>query len=175
MVIFGSVTAIFTYRAIFKRHSRANLGSELLIPKPIKVLEQLPDFTLADLNAQPQSVNQWRDKILILNFWATWCPPCREEIPDFIQLQNELGAKGLQFVGIAIDEIKEVKAFVAAIGITYPILIGDNNALRLSEQLGNRLLGLPFSVIFNREGHVIYKGVGSLSLDTIHTYVDKLL
>lgn len=172
IVIFSSIGAIFVHRMLFKPIPP---DSESLIPHPIKVLNDLPDFTLLDLNGKPQSISQWRGKILILNFWATWCPPCREEIPEFMRLQNELGINGLQFVGVAIDEIKDVTQFATSIGINYPMLIGNDNALQLSEQLGNRLQGLPFSVIFNREGHVVYKGVGSLSTTTIHTNIDSLL
>jgi thiol-disulfide isomerase/thioredoxin len=151
------------------------LSSDALIPKPIKELENLPIFTLFDLNNNPQELQQWQGRILILNFWATWCPPCIAEIPEFIQLQNELGNRGLQFVGIAIDEIKDVKEFVSKTGINYPILIGDHQALQLSEQLGNRLQGLPFSVIFNRDGKVIYRGIGSLTVDTIRATINSLL
>jgi len=175
LVVFGSIAAIFTHRMIFKTAPHAILSSDELIPKPIKILDSLPESTLFDLDGNIQVLEQWRGKILVLNFWATWCPPCIAEIPEFIRLQNELGIKGLQFVGVAIDEVKEVKEFVIKTGINYPILIGDNQALQLSEQLGNRLQGLPFSVIFNRDGNVIYRGMGSLMPETIHDKIDSLL
>lgn len=175
LTIFGSTSAIFIHRALFKTPHNFDKHSDTLIPQPIKVLDSIPPFTLSDLDGNPQSLDQWQGKILVLNFWATWCPPCIAEIPEFIRLQKELSTRGLQFVGVAIDEVKEVKEFITYVGINYPILMGDNQALQLSAELGNRLQGLPFSVIFNRDGRVIYRGLGSLTPEVIHDKIDKIL
>ena len=146
-----------------------------LIPHPIQRLTALPSFTLPDLEGTPHSATQWVGKVLVLNFWATWCPPCRKEIPEFIALQDELGAKGLQFVGIAIDEPAAVRDFATRIAFNYPVLIGDISILKLARRLGNRLQGLPFSVIFDRNGRVIYNALGELTPQTLRSQVDPLL
>jgi thiol-disulfide isomerase/thioredoxin len=149
--------------------------SEPLIPQPIKTHNVLPEFTLLDLDGNPQASTQWKGKILVLNFWATWCPPCRKEIPDFIALQSELGNRGLQFVGIAIDDPAKVRDFAARAGFNYPVLLGDNRTLHLSAKLGNRLQGMPFSVIFDPNGRVILRVVGELTPETIRNRVETLL
>jgi thiol-disulfide isomerase/thioredoxin len=79
-----------------------------------------------DLAGKAQALRQWQGKVLVLNFWAPWCPPCREEIPDFIRLQERHGQAGLQFVGVALDDPDKVAAFVDETGINYPILLGGD-------------------------------------------------
>jgi len=175
-ILLGVGAGIFGHR-YFKPQgdSGKESGEVSLIPHPLQLHTTLPDFTLTDLEGKPRSAGQWAGKVLVLNFWATWCPPCRKEIPGFIALQNELGAKGLQFVGIAIDDPAAVRRFAAETEFNYPILVGDSNALKLSQQLGNRLQGLPFSVIFDRDGHVRYSTVGGLASQTLRDKAGPLL
>ena len=90
-------------------------------------------------------------------------------------MQDELGAKGLQFVGIAIDEPEAVRHYATQAGFNYPILVGDSRALKLSQQLGNRLQGLPFSVIFDRSGQMVYSTIGELSSQILRDKTDPLL
>lgn len=176
LVLLGLIVAMLIHRWVFKSVVYNNdPDNEPLIPHPLQILSNLPKFDLLDPGGNPQSIEQWQGKIIILNFWATWCPPCREEIPGFVALQKQLGAKGVQFVGIAIDDPVEVRNFATQAHFNYPILVGDSRAIELSEQLGNHLQGLPFSVIFNRDGDVIYKTLGELSPDTIHAEIDPLL
>jgi len=127
------------------------------------------------LQGKDRHSSQWAGKLLVLNFWATWCPPCRKEIPDFIALQDELDARGLQFVGIAIDQADKVREFAATEGINYPVLIGDETSIDMSRRLGNRFQGLPFSVMFDRQGKVIHVQTGQLHADTIREQLDDLL
>ncbi len=152
----------------------AATGSPLL-PSPTQQLTALPDFTLQDMEGRPYKSNHWTGQLLVLNFWATWCPPCRKEIPDFMVLQEELGGKGLQFVGIAIDEPDKVRAFAADMRINYPILIGDVEEIAMSRQLGNRFQGLPFSVLFDRQGKVIHVQSGELPAQTIRDKISPYL
>lgn len=145
------------------------------IPQPQAALTQLPDFSLPDVAGEPQPSSRWAGKVLVLNFWATWCLPCRKEMPGFMELQKELGGEGLQFVGIAIDSPQAVREFSTTQNINYPILIGDESAIRMSKQLGNRFQGLPFSVIFDRTGAVVYVQAGELKKDTIRDQTATLL
>src|SRR3954454_3608650 len=84
--------------------------------------------SLPDERGVSQALEQWRGKVLVVNFWATWCAPCRDEMPEFVRAQTELGAKGLQFVGIAVDDQEKVAPFVREIGLNYPALIGGYGA-----------------------------------------------
>ena len=138
-------------------------------------LNALPDFSLPDLDARSRRSGEWLGKVLVLNFWATWCPPCRKEMPLFIALQEELGGKGLQFIGIAIDEASKVREFVNSLGVNYPILLGENDAVQLSHDLGNRFRGLPFTVIFDRTGRVSHAQAGELQRSALEAQIRPLL
>ena len=117
---------------------------------------------LPDLDGKPQPLEQWRGKVLVVNFWATWCTPCREEIPLFVRLQNEYAARGVQFIGIAIDQPDKVKPFAAELAMNYPNLIGDVDSIELGRRLGNRAGVLPFTVIFKRDGSIATTEVGAV-------------
>ena len=93
---------------------------------------------LPDPAGKPQRLDQWRGQVLVVNFWATWCVPCREEMPEFIREQAARGGRGLQFVGIAVDQPDKVVRFAEEIGLNYPTLVGGLGAMELSRDLGNR-------------------------------------
>jgi len=140
-----------------------------------KPLEELPNFSLPDLDGRPRFSQEWLGKVLVVNFWATWCPPCRHEMPQFIELQKSHGSRGLQFVGIAIDSLEPVKEFAKSIGVNYPILIGEIDAISLSESLGNRFSSLPFTVVFDRSGKRVFVQVGEVSRQTLEERALPLL
>lgn len=128
-----------------------------------------------DLAGIRQPLSQWRGKVLVVNFWATWCPPCRTEIPEFIKLQTKYGAQGLQFVGIAIDETAKVQAFSDQMGMNYPVLVGDLDAVALSQATGNRLGGLPYTLILDRTGKVVATELGGLNTAKLEAILKPLL
>lgn len=128
-----------------------------------------------DLAAIRQPLAQWRGKVLVVNFWATWCPPCRTEIPEFIKLQTQYGTQGLQFVGIAIDETAKVQAFADEVGINYPVLVGDLEAVALSQATGNRLGGLPYTVVVDRSGKIVATELGGLTGAKLEALIKPLL
>jgi thiol-disulfide isomerase/thioredoxin len=130
---------------------------------------------LPDTAGREQSLGQWKGKVLVVNFWATWCTPCREEMPEFVKLQTELGGRGLQFVGIAIDQADKVQAFAAELGLNYPALIGGNGAIELSKTMGNRLGALPFTIIVDRAGRVVHTQLGRLPEAQLMSIVGQLL
>ncbi len=127
----------------------------------------LPDISLPDLEGKQRSLSEWQGKVLVLNFWATWCSPCRKEIPEFIELQKEYGGKGLQFIGIAVEELEPAKEYSKHAGINYPILVGQPSAINLSVPLGNMISTVPFTVIFDRQGNIIHRQLGEISRDVI--------
>ena len=122
-----------------------------------------------------QSLGQWRGKVVVVNFWATWCAPCREEMPEFVRAQNEFGARGLQFVGIAVDQADKVEQFSGEFGLNYPSLIGGFGAVELSKALGNKLAALPFTVVVDRQGRIAHTQLGQLKPDKLRAIVNKLL
>ncbi|ABI55382.1 TlpA family protein disulfide reductase [Alkalilimnicola ehrlichii MLHE-1] len=116
--------------------------------------EPRPDLTLPDLQEQPRSLSEWDGRLIVLNFWATWCPPCVEEMPLFQRLQDEYGDRGLQFIGVAVDRPDAVAEFVAEHDIRYPILYGRQAAMSAGQDFGNQAGTLPWTVIIDREGHI---------------------
>ncbi|WKJ89340.1 TlpA disulfide reductase family protein [Methylomonas montana] len=133
------------------------------------------NFSLPDLADKPQSVEQWHGKILIINFWATWCPPCLKEIPEFIKLQGEYKDKGVQFIGIAIEDKQPVQDYLKRININYPVLIGGEGATMLAQQLGNVINTVPFTVIVNQQGQIVHRQLGELTRQKILEVVEPLL
>lgn len=109
-------------------------------------------LTLPDLKGQPQSLMQWKGKVLVINFWAPWCAPCREEMPEFSRINIKYALNGVQFVGISIDNADKVQEFQNEIGVSYPLLISNLETLELSSDLGNRAKALPFTVILRPDG-----------------------
>ena len=132
-------------------------------------------LALPDTTGQEQRLDQWRGKVVVVNFWATWCAPCREEMPEFIKAQNEWGAKGLQFVGIAVDSVGKVREFEKEIGLNYPTLVGGAGAMDLSKVLGNEYMALPFSVVIDRKGGIAYTQLGVLKPAKLQELVKQLL
>ena len=121
------------------------------------------DFTLKDLNGRERRLSEWRGRPLLLNFWATWCAPCREEIPLFIEAQKRQAASGLEMVGIAIDRPQDAADFVTKFGIPYPVLLADDGTLDLMNRYGNPTGVLPYTVIFRADGTISHRKIGAFS------------
>lgn len=132
-------------------------------------------LVLPDLSGREQALAQWRGKVLVVNFWATWCAPCREEMPHFVRAQVNQGANGLQFVGIAVDSVDKAKQFAGEIGVNYPILIGGYGAIELSRALGNSVGALPFTVVLDRRGELAWTHLGAVREPAFGKLVQGLL
>ncbi|MDP2431644.1 MAG: TlpA disulfide reductase family protein [Pseudomonadota bacterium] len=136
---------------------------------------QFWNASLPDLAGRQQPLTQWLGKVVVVNFWAPWCPPCRKEIPGFIALQEQFGQQGLQFVGVALDEHDKVAAYAEGEGMNYPILLGGSEAVQLGQIAGNRLGGLPYTVVFDRKGNAIAGLSGEVSRERMEALVKPLL
>ena len=143
-------------------------------PLPQRV-NSLPEFSLSDLSGTERHSGEWPDHVLIVNFWATWCPPCRAEIPGFITLQDKYAGDKVQFVGIAVDDKALVADFAEEMGINYPLLLGDLDAIDLSKLMGNRFGGLPYTVVVDREGTIRHRQPGEMKQDELEPIITGLL
>ncbi|WP_293006220.1 TlpA disulfide reductase family protein [Nitrosomonas sp.] len=131
--------------------------------------------SLPDLQGENQEISQWLGKVMVVNFWATWCTPCREEIPEFIEAQKKYGEQGLIFIGIAIDQADKVKMFSQEFGINYPVLVGSFDTWSLLEAAGNRHSALPYTVVINRSGELVENYLGRVDLKKLEKMVIPLL
>jgi thiol-disulfide isomerase/thioredoxin len=125
-------------------------------------LDSLPDLRLPRLDGQILSSSSWAGKLVVLNFWASWCPPCLRELPLLDEWQQRYGNQGLQVIGIAIDQADEVARFLDNHPLTFPILIGNRDSVELARDLGNRTGGLPFTVAFDPLGRRLFSHTGEV-------------
>lgn len=127
-----------------------------------------------DPQGQTQALAQWRGKLLVVNFWASWCAPCREEMPDFDALHQQYQTSGIEFVGIAIDTPTNVHAFLQRHPVDYPILIGEGSAHVLARQLGNPSGALPYTIVLDRNGQVRLRHLGRLPRASLETSLREI-
>jgi thiol-disulfide isomerase/thioredoxin len=111
----------------------------------------------------------------VLNFWATWCPPCREEIPLFVALQKKHAADGLEVIGVAVDNKTSVMAYRQSAGINYTILMGGDDAMDLAAKYGDRMDSLPYSVIISRSGSIEARKLGAFDEPELRSLIEPLL
>ena len=119
--------------------------------------------THLDSGGRPQPMAQWDGKVLVINYWATWCTPCREEMPALMNVQRKYSANGVHVVGIAMDNVSKVREYAKELHIEYTLLMGSMETLDLSKDLGNRTGVLPFTVVLDRGGKLAYARAGALT------------
>jgi thiol-disulfide isomerase/thioredoxin len=124
---------------------------------------QRPEFAAMDLDGQLRNIKEWDGKLIFLNFWATWCPPCKKEIPAFIELQQAYGDQGFQIIGVAIDDADSVRVYAEMMGMNYPTLLAEADGVGLAKRYGNGIGVLPYTVIINRKGEISNTIRGELS------------
>lgn len=151
--------------------NQASLSSQA-IESAAKKLMLAP---LTDLNGRMQTLSISRAKVLLVNFWATWCTPCREEIPALMKIQDKYSANGVQIAGIALDDVAKVSDYASEININYDFLIGNADTLLISKDLGNQAGVLPFTVILDRAGKVVYTHAGALTEAALDAVLAPLL
>ena len=128
-----------------------------------------------DLAGQKRRLRDLRGLVVICNFWATWCAPCREEIPILRAAKQQLAGKGVEVVGIGIDSVDKIRDFAAIFGVNYPIFVGDAGTIQLMRKAGNPAGGLPYNVVLDRQGAIAYRKLGAFSAAELRQVLDGLL
>ena len=157
--------------------SEAAAEADAGVPASHEIPEKLPEFKLADLDGHPTSVSLWRGKSLMINFWATWCAPCRREIPLLQALNEEKSGQNVMVLGIAVDYPDKVKAFRDQYKVRYPLLVGEQDALNLAAAFGVSSPAFPFTVFTDNRGEIVTLYLGQLKrrqADAILAVVEDL-
>lgn len=134
-----------------------------------------PEFELEDIDGHVRSVREWDGKVLLVNFWASWCPPCLKETPLLIELQNKFGEQGLQVIGLAVDDEESVRDFVDTHGIHYPVVAGELAVMELARRYGNRVDALPFTAFVDRNGDIVQIKAGEIEKTEAEKIIQSLL
>jgi len=155
------------YRVGWRSSGRAKTGGP-----PAAVHSVAPGFSLQDLNGQPLDLANYRGKVVLLDFWATWCTPCRGEIPHFVEFQDKYREQGLQVIGISMDDgPKPVREFYQQFKMNYPVALGNE---KVAQAYGG-ILGLPITFLISRDGRVAAKYVGEVQMPTLEQAIESQL
>lgn len=131
-----------------------------------------PNFSLTALNGKPLNLSEYKGKVVLLNFWATWCDPCRREIPRFVELQKEYGDRGFQVLGISLDDdAKAVPPFYQEYKMNYPVAVGS---AKVAESFGS-VLGLPVNFLIDRDGNIAARHLGEAKFPELENEIRALL
>jgi thiol-disulfide isomerase/thioredoxin len=173
VAVIGLVGGFFLnqYLANNKASTTAQAERKVDISTP----EIRPEFALKDINDKLRNIKEWDGKVLMINFWATWCPPCRREIPAFIELHEAYKDKGFEIIGVAIDTKQNVIDFTDPMGVNYPLLLGEEEGVKLTQDYGNRLGVLPYTVFVDRNGRIVNTHRNEITYKMVEEIITPLL
>jgi thiol-disulfide isomerase/thioredoxin len=159
--------------AASSRSDAAPPGEGLTPPAPRRIPDSLPDLSLPGLDGRTHRLSDWKGHALLVNFWASWCEPCRREIPLLERLRHERSGRGLEIVGIALDFRDATEKYARTAGIDYPVLVGEQGGYEAAAAFGMDPV-LPFSVFADATGRIITVKVGELHPDEAGFILDRL-
>ena len=139
--------------------------------KGLGIASAAPDLTLRDLDGNTVTLSQFKGKVIILDFFATWCPPCRQEIPDFVELQKQYGSQGFTMVGVSLSRLEETRAFAELFGMIYPVLIDDGYA----KTVYGPIRSIPMTIIIGKDFKIAKKYIGYRPKEVFEADVRALL
>ncbi len=158
--------------ALFINGSRRLRARDSGTPAVAQDTSAAPEFSLASLDGRQVRLSDYKGKVILIDVWATWCSPCREEIPRFVEWQQAYGAEGFQTIGISMDDTASpVRDFYRRFKLNYPVVMGDE---KVAQAYGG-VLGLPVNVVVGRDGHVAAKFIGMTDLRELKTSVERAL
>lgn len=137
--------------------------------------QRRPGFSLSDVSGKVRDVSEWDGSVILINFWATWCLPCLEEVPELVRLQQDYGERGLQVIGIALQQAEELHGFIREHHMNYPVLAGQAAVIKAAEDYGNNLGALPYTAIIDRDGTVIFTRPGPVTYAEVQAIIDEVL
>jgi peroxiredoxin len=169
-IILAICFGFIIHSIFFKSQIAPTTNHEVSTP----TIQTLFSKSFPDENGKIQNLKQWQGKIIVLNFWATWCPPCREEMPELSQLNLKYQNKNVVVVGISTDDVPTVKKFTNETKVSYPLLAADMAGSDLAFSLGNDQDVLPYTVIIKPDGTVAKTFFGRLSMPKLEETLNKL-
>jgi peroxiredoxin len=137
----------------------------------VEIGKEAPDFTLPDINGKQVGLSEFKGKVVMLDFFASWCPPCRQEVPDFVELQKAYGDNGLAVVGVALVNMQEAKDFAVKFSINYPVLIDDGNV----SNLYGPIRSIPTTFILDKNGKIVKLYIGMRPKNIFEADIKELL
>ena len=163
----GAVVAYYLAHDAARHH-----GATIVTTSQPAQRRPAPDFNLPQLDGGDLRLSAYRGKVVLLNFWATWCDPCREEIPHFVELQQRYASSGLQIIGVSMDDSSDpVRPFYQQFHMNYPVVMGTAQ----TGALYGGILGLPITFLIDRDGHIYAKHIGATSAEVFEKDIRSLL
>ena len=160
----ASLIGALAYRWMLEDHAavQAATSSPGKLIAPELVGAKRPDYTLSNSEGEQVSAADFDGKVVLANFWATWCAPCRKEMPMLVELHKAYEARGLEVVGIAMDELEQARKFAMDLGVDYTVLVGTTEVMAAAREYGNLTGVLPYSVLIDRDGIIRWTHLGEL-------------
>ena len=167
-MMIGGISLLALLAGIFSSHwiTQTGLASDPSIKAFFANSWQTPE-------GKPANSDHWRGKILVVNFWASWCPPCVEEMPTLDKIAQEYASKNVLIVGIGIDSPSNIREFLEKTPVSYPIVIGGLEGSNLAKQMGNSQGALPYTVIVNQNGKAVFTKLGKISEEELKKAINS--
>ena len=169
LLTFAAIAILFTAIGAY-------VGLKRFDPAPVEntAVTALMQTSLPDTKNQQRALAEWKGKTLVINFWATWCPPCVAEMPELVELQADMAGRNVQIIGIGIDSPSNIQQVAEKLQISYPLLIAGMQGTELSRQFGNQAGGLPFTVLIGPDGKIHQTYLGRLDMKKVRADLASL-